>query len=878
MEVEETVLETPSDFPFPFTPYSIQKDLMRNLYNALEGKKLGIFESPTGTGKSMSLICGSLTWLLDAQKRTRRDVESGIKKLSKELQNVNQGKDWLEEHAALTKIRQNKDGLQDLLNKIVDMENRLTEIDNKAKKINVKYARSDKYNLLKSEQVNDKENRNDAHEVGDFDDCDILLDDYSGIEKNMNYDKYDYLSDSDGEPEQVEKYRGIKVFLCSRTHSQLSQLVGEIQKSPFKDMKIRVVSLASRQNFCINDSVLNLKHLPLINERCQDLHNKKKGKTTKASGKGESLKRQKTTRGCPFYNQSGLENLKLKTLTEILNVEEMVHNGNKLNACPYYASRYAVDDAQIIIVPYNTILHKETRQAYGIDLKGSVVIIDEAHNLLDTIENIHSCTVSGYDLVAAYSQLVQYRDKFSERFTPLNLLHLNQLIFIVNKLLKRVGGKGGGHPNTAIDTNQGITLETLAEFLLSTEIDTINFYKVLEFTTKSNIVNKLRGFVDKYRPSVVIHKKSEEKGVAAFLKKMTTKVEEKHKEQENDPDEIIRGNPLLSVVTFVQSLTNHCLDGRVVCTLSKTVGTSSLKFLLLNSASHFSDIVRDARSVILAGGTMQPVSEFTDQLFHLAGGTSDRISVFTCGHIIPEENILPITVSTGPSGKSFDFSYQSRSNLDIVDELGRLLINVCNVVPAGVVCFFPSYEYESFVYQHFDKTKVIQRLECKKKVVREPKKSTKVDEILRMYGRSVAKCGALLFSVVGGKLSEGLNFNDDLGRCVIVVGLPYPNLTSPELKEKMNYLNSTVGPTAGKTYYENLCMKAVNQSIGRSVRHKGDYASVLLVDQRFSRSKCCQALPEWIQRSLRKEEKFGGVMKLLGRFFASKKQLSLQNS
>lgn len=73
-------------------------------------------------------------------------------------------------------------------------------------------------------------------------------------------------------------------------------------------------------------------------------------------------------------------------------------------------------------------------------------------------------------------------------------------------------------------------------------------------------------------------------------------------------------------------------------------------------------------------------------------------------------------------------------------------------------------------------------------------------------------------------------------------------------------------------------MKAVNQSIGRSVRHKGDYASVLLVDQRFSRSKCCQALPEWIQRSLRKEEKFGGVMKLLGRFFASKKQLNLQNS
>lgn len=41
-------------------------------------------------------------------------------------------------------------------------------------------------------------------------------------------------------------------------------------------------------------------------------------------------------------------------------------------------------------------------------------------------------------------------------------------------------------------------------------------------------------------------------------------------------------------------------------------------------------------------------------------------------------------------------------------------------------------------------------------------------------------------------MSEGLNFSDDLGRCVIVVGLPYPNIKSPELQEKMKYLNEHV--------------------------------------------------------------------------------------
>lgn len=76
--------------------------------------------------------------------------------------------------------------------------------------------------------------------------------------------------------------------------------------------------------------------------------------------------------------------------------------------------------------------------------------------------------------------------------------------------------------------------------------------------------------------------------------------------------------------------------------------------------------------------------------------------------------------------------------------------------------------------------------------MREPKKSNEVDLVLREYSKAVEKSGALLFSVVGGKLSEGLNFSDDLGRGVVVVGLPYPNSTSPELKEKMNYLNATV--------------------------------------------------------------------------------------
>ena len=33
------------------------------------------------------------------------------------------------------------------------------------------------------------------------------------------------------------------------------------------------------------------------------------------------------------------------------------------------------------------------------------------------------------------------------------------------------------------------------------------------------------------------------------------------------------------------------------------------------------------------------------------------------------------------------------------------------------------------------------------------------------------------------------SLSDDLGRCVVMVGLPYPNIMSPELKERMDYLD-----------------------------------------------------------------------------------------
>lgn len=59
------------DFHHPYTPYDVQLEFMKSAYNVLDkgDGQIGILESPTGTGKSLSLICASMTWLRNFKQK-----------------------------------------------------------------------------------------------------------------------------------------------------------------------------------------------------------------------------------------------------------------------------------------------------------------------------------------------------------------------------------------------------------------------------------------------------------------------------------------------------------------------------------------------------------------------------------------------------------------------------------------------------------------------------------------------------------------------------------------------------------------------------------------------------------------------------------------
>ena len=107
-------------------------------------------------------------------------------------------------------------------------------------------------------------------------------------------------------------------------------------------------------------------------------------------------------------------------VTKIQDVEDIAKIGAEHESCPYYASRKSLQDSQIVLVPYNSILHKNTRVSSGIDLRGNVLVIDEAHNILEAIERMHSATITGRNIIHCYSQLAQYQKRYAN---PKNYPH-----------------------------------------------------------------------------------------------------------------------------------------------------------------------------------------------------------------------------------------------------------------------------------------------------------------------------------------------------------------------------------------------------------------------------------------------------------------------
>merc|ERR1712238_402220 len=149
------------------------------------------------------------------------------------------------------------------------------------------------------------------------------------------------------------------------------------------------------------------------------------------------------------------------------------------------------------------------------------------------------------------------------------------------------------------------------------------------------------------------------------------------------------------------------------------------------------------------------------------------------------------------------------------------------------------------------------RLLSHKAIVIEPRLSSDLPDAIAEFHRYLnlpKSKGVALFGVCRGKISEGIDFANDMCRAVIITGLPFAPSFDPKVKMKREFLDknkakqnakaSTNGgfgengrkensSLSGHDWYTQQAHRAVNQAIGRVIRNKHDYGAILLMDSRF---------------------------------------------
>ncbi|XP_021902231.1 regulator of telomere elongation helicase 1, partial [Carica papaya] len=267
-------------------------------------------------------------------------------------------------------------------------------------------------------------------------------------------------------------------------------------------------------------------------------------------------------------------------------------------------------------------------------------------------------------------------------------------------------------------------------------------------------------------------------------------------------------------------------------------------------------------SIIVTSGTLSPMDYFAQEL------KIDFPIRLENPHVISSNQIWAGVVPVGPSGCAFNSSYRNRDSLEYKQELGNAIVNFARIIPDGLLVFFPSYYLLDQCIRcwknvsHGNLTTIWERICKHKKPVIEPRQSSLFASSSGEYMSKLkdkSTSGAVFFAVCRGKVSEGLDFADHAGRAVVIIGIPFAMRNDPKVRLKREYLDQQMQQRSeecktpkshvltGEEWYNQQASRAVNQAVGRVIRHSHDYGAIIFCDERFLQPNHQSQVSHWIQ-------------------------------
>lgn len=187
-----------------------------------------------------------------------------------------------------------------------------------------------------------------------------------------------------------------------------------------------------------------------------------------------------------------------------------------------------------------------------------------------------------------------------------------------------------------------------------------------------------------------------------------------------------------------------------------------------------------------------------------------------------------------------------------------------SVIPDGVLVFFTSYKVLKVCRESWEASGLWSQIQSEKPIYIEPQLQKEFLDAMDHYYADVndpRTKGAIFIGVCRGKVAEGLDFADRNGRAVLITGIPFPPWKEPKVQIKMKYLDDIGGGTNGQKWYSLEASRAVNQAVGRIIRHKNDFGAILLLECRFHRQK--NELSGWLQKHVSRISSYKSVGSLI---------------
>jgi len=654
----------------------------------------------------------------------------------------------------------------------------------------------------------------------------------------------------DDDIERRERTRAPVIVYATRTHSQVVQVVRELKKL---DPMTRMTTLASRRHACVRDDVRALNG-QAQNNRCAKLVTERKCAA-------------KATLDSALLGKGG----RLNAWGEgVQDIEELVTKAkSERGPCPFYLSRTKCAEAEIIFMPYNYLLDESVRQGLDIKWSDAVVIVDEAHNLEASAADSMSFSLTAAKLAKAIEEttkahetkltidddtdegIVREQDKemFSRGlgeeaavFKAEDVYSLGRMFMMLEDVLDRISREAG-----RTGENRGGLGESLGDGRYIYDI--FAEVGITEFTY-TRMVNLMRCAA---------------RMVQLGDSFMTTTTQ--------------RDTPLMEIAKFIERLfknrheeyfiTRLGPDEEAFKTSQKARQGPTLSYWCFFPGLCLKELIeKEVGSFLLASGTLSPMESFSAEL-----GMEFPVRLEN-PHVIQRSQIWGGVVTSGPSGNVLNSSFRFRDTQEYKTEIGNVILSSARIIPDGLLVFFPSYGVMNACVNHWRSTGLWGTLEMTKTCVLEPNNSEEFQEAYSRYNEALKdRRGAVFFAVCRGKVSEGIDFADKACRGVILTGIPYAGARDPLVMQKRKFLDKrrdkNGGGYSGNEWYSQTAMRAVNQALGRAIRHKHDFGAVILADERFANESARNQLSLWLRPSVQVHTVFNSVVSGLREFFQS---------